>query len=306
MPEEAAVATPETPAPPEDNSNGGAPQDPGLLANPPSDAENPPASTPPAGEPTQTDGIPVTPGEKPAHIAEQFWDADKGAVKVDVLGESYNSLRNEMNKLRQEKGEPNGKPLENAEDFLKDWTPPHRSSPREGQKEGDELNKFGDLQPDDPVFVAMSQAAKNSNMSKGQFDDFMQGAMEHLHPLLKDPFNPQKELESLGEGGEKMVQVNSTWIERLQRNGILNEDQHRLMLSFGATALGVEVVNALRLNSGEKPIPVNASVNTGVKTQAEAQAMLNDDRYRQDGPVGDAYRAEVDKAFAETFGTEKV
>jgi len=208
-----------------------------------------------------------------------------------------------MNKLRQEKG--GEKAPENAEEFLKDWVPPHRSRPGEGEKEGAELNKFGDLQPDDPVFVAMSKAAKSANMSKGQFDDFMQDALEHIHPLLKEPFNPEQELGKLGEGGDKMVQVNSSWIQRLQKNGVLNEDQHRLMLSFGATALGVEVVNALRLNSGEKPIPINTSVNSGVKTANEAQAMLADPRYNEDSPAGDAYRAEVDKVFAEVHGTEK-
>ena len=79
-------------------------------------------------------------------------------------------------------------------------------------------------------------------------------------------------------------------------------------LGFGSTALGVQLTNKLRLNSGEKPIPgkLNGNANKGRKTPDECQAMMDDERYRADGAAGDAFRAEVDKAFAETFGTEKV
>ena len=60
------------------------------------------------------------------------------------------------------------------------------------------------------------------------------------------------------------------------------------------------------MGSGEKPIPgkLNGNANTGRKTPDECQAMMDDERYGQEGAAGDAYRAEVDKAFAQTFGTD--
>jgi len=288
-------------AAPEDNPKGNSPeanQAPGLLAN--ADKKD--------VEPAPTDKTPAAPdepgeiGERPEYIAEQFWDAEKGIAKVETLANSYNNIRKELNKLNQEKG--NGAP-ENVEDYLKDYKPPHRARPAEGQKDGDELDRYGELDVKDPVFIAISKFAKNGNMSKEQFENGMQVLLEELHPMLPEVFNPEKEKAILGESAEHMIDTNRDWLDTLARNGVVNEDEFNLMLGFGSTALGVQLTNKLRLNSGEKPIPVNLNggTNKGRKTPDECQAMIADDRYHADGPVGDAFRAEVDKAFAETYGT---
>lgn len=239
--------------------------------------------------------------ERPKDIGEQFWDPVKGEVRAEMLAKSYNEVRKQNNKLLQEKGDA---APENAEDYLKDYKPPHRARPGEGEKEGSELGRFGNIDAEDPMVVVMSKAAKNARLSKGQFDDFMQDVMEGIHPLLPEPFNAEKEMGLLGEGGEALVKANKSWVDRLASRGVLNENQYNLMLKFGSTAEGVLLTNALRIENGEKPIPVNASVATGKKTEAECAAMLADPRYNQDGPAGDTYRDEVDKEFALTHGTD--
>lgn len=272
-------------------------QAPGLLADAgKKDGDKTPDTNTP-------DPAPGSIAERPEYIAEQFWDKEKGVLKDEALATSYNDLRKEFNKLNQEKG--TGAP-EKAEDYLTDYQPPHRSRPADGQKEGDVLDRYGELDAGDPVFIAISKFAKNGNMSKEQFDGGMQTLMEELHVILPEPFNAEKEKEVLGEGAENMIDTNRNWIDTLARNGVINEDEFNLLLGFGGTALGVQLTNKLRLNSGEKPIPVNLNggANKGRKTPDECQAMMADERYHADGPVGDAFRAEVDKAFAETFGTD--
>ncbi len=273
----------------------------GLLADA---GSTDPASTTENADPGTTPE-PGAIGERPAYIAEQFWDAEKGTLKDEALATSYNDLRKEYNKLSQEKG---GKAPEKAEDYLVDYKPPHRSRPSDGQKDGDPLDRYGDLDPQDPVFVAMANFAKKGNMSPADFTDGMQELMETLHPILPEVFNPEKEKGILGEGAEHMIKTNRDWIDTLARNGVVNEDEYSLLLGFGATALGVQLTNKLRLNSGEKPIPgkLNGDANKGRKTPDECQAMMADERYHAEGAAGDAFRAEVDKAFAETFGTDPV
>jgi len=284
----------------EDDSNGDSPkteQDPGLLAN----AGNKDGDKTPDTE--NTDPAPGSIAERPDYIPEQFWDPATGTLKDEALANSYKEIRNQNNKLMQDKGE---KAPEKAEDYLTDYQPPHRSRPADGQKEGDVLDRYGELDVGDPVFIAISKFAKNGNMSKEQFDGGMQTLMEELHVILPEPFNAEKEKEILGESAENMIDTNRGWIDTLVRNGVINEDEFNLLLGFGATALGVQLTNKLRLNSGEKPIPVNLNggANKGRKTPAECQAMMADERYSADGPAGDAFRAEVDKAFAETYGTD--
>lgn len=271
----------------------------GLLAN---------ANTEDNGNSSQENqnddkAAPAGVAERPDYIAEQFWNIETGEAKVEDLSKSYNNLRNEYNKLQQ------GKPqegLEKAEDYLQDFAPPVRFRPKEGEKEGELLERYGDLDPSDPVFLAVAKFAKKGNMSKDQFGEGMQELLEDLHSVLPEPFDAEKEKAILGEAGEIMIDTNRKWIDALVKNGVINEDEYNLLLGFGGSALGVQLTNKLRLNSGEKPIPtnLNGNANTGRKTPAECQAMMADERYSQEGPVGDAYRAEVDKAFAETYGTD--
>lgn len=293
-----ATGAPDNATPTPDGTN--ADPSKGLLAG--AGNETAPDFTP---EPAQTADPSKAPSsvERPSDIGEQFWDPIKGEVKAESLAKAYNDSRKQNNKLLQQLDGKGAAP-ENAEDYLKDYRPPARARATGEQKEGDPLDRFGDLDAQDPVIVAMSKAAKNANLSKGQFDDFMQDVMEDIHNILPEPFNAEKEMTALGENGKHLVETNKAWIDRLASKGVLNENQYNLMLKFGATAEGVLLTNALRMDNGEKPIPVNASVETGRKTPDECAAMLNDERYNQDGPAGDAYRDEVSKQFALTHGTD--
>lgn len=308
---ESEAAVIETPAPEETGGNGNASQstsDNGQVDNSSGLLEGGASETAPdfTQDPAQVADPSKTPSsvKRPDDVGEQFWDPVKGEVRVDSLTKAYNDGRKQNNKLLQQL-DGKGIAPENAEDYLKDYSPPHRSRPSGDQKEGDPLDRFGNLGASDPMIVAMSKAAKNANLSKGQFDDFVQDVLEVINPLLPEPFSAEKEMGMLGENGKDIVNTNKAWIDRLASRGVLNENQYNLMLKFGATAEGVLLTNALRIDNGEKPIPVNASVATGKKTPDECAAMMADPRYNQDGPVGDAYRAEIDKEFALTYGTEK-
>lgn len=284
------------PAPP-------APAVPGLMGQQAAGEPAPPAEPvhPAEGDPKPQE--PARPGERPEYVPEQFWNVEKKEVDLEAFAKSYADVRNQNNKLLQDGP---GKPLETAEEYLKDFVPPTRGRAGANGEEGSPLDRFEEgLDAGDPAFQAAAKSAKEAQLSKKQFDDFIFAFMENSNALLPEPLNVEKEMEKLGEGGMAMVQTNVNWVNSLKSNGILNEDQHKLLYEFGSTALGVELVNALRTNSGEKPIPVNASVNAGAKTLAECQAMVADDRYREEGPVGDAYRAEVDAAFAKTVGTAR-
>ena len=257
---------------------------------------HPAEGDPPPDEPAPT-------GERPDFVPEQFWDIEKKEVDLEKFSKSYADIRNQNNKLIQDGG---GTPLQNPEDYLKDFTPPTKGRPGVGGEEGMPLDRFAEgLDAQDPAFLCAAKAAKQAMLSKKQFDEFVISYMEESNALLPEPINVEEELKKLGDGGEMMVQTNVNWVNGLKRNGVINEDQYKLLFDFGSTAIGVELVNALRTNSGEKPIPLGGSVNSGAKTPAECQAMVADERYKLDGAAGDAFRAEVEAEFIKTYGTAK-
>lgn len=302
---QAPVETPMEGAPPLDPTavvEDAVPSNKGNLMEQAAVGEEAPPAEPPAHPHDTAPPPPATiePGVRPDFIMEQHWNKETGEVNLEALAKSYADSRKENNKLQQN---IEGKPLETPEEYLKDFVPPSRGRGSDGQ-EGSPLDRFAEgLDAEDPAFVAASKAAKNANLSKKQFDEFVFSFMEATNDLLPEPINPQDELEKLGEGGQSLVNHNAKWINGLRSTGVLNQDQYDLLLDFGGSALGVELVNALRMNSGEKPIPINSSVNNGAKTPDECSAMLADERYQADGPVGDAYRAEVEAEFAKTHGT---
>jgi len=206
----------------------------GLLADAKKPDEKPASETTDKTDPEKTPAVEIA--ERPPEIDEQFWDTEKGVVKGTILGKSYKDLRTEFNKLQQEKGV---KAPEKAEDYLTEYKPPHRMRPTGEQKEGDPLERYGELKADDPVFIAMSKAAKTADLSQGQFNDLMQVAMEELHPILPELFNAEKEKALLGDGAENIINTNRDWIDTLARNGVVNEDEFKLLLAFGGTGLSV-------------------------------------------------------------------
>lgn len=239
-------------------------------------------------------------GERPESIPEQFWDKDKGEIKSESLAKSYSDLRKQFNKLQKDKGKSE-KALETAEEYLEDFEVPKEIETEDGVKS---LDRIRDLPNDDPVVVSFSKAAKKYNLSKEQFAGIVTDVLAGANDLMPEPYNREAEIEALG-GEEKAIPVirtNQNYLLHLHKNGVLNEDQYKYALDFGATAIGVETLNKLRVNAGEKPIPTGASVNTGAKTPDECAAMMSDPRYNEEGPGGDAYRAEVEAEFRKTYG----
>lgn len=263
-----------------------------LEGQPPAEPPKHPAEGQPPAEPPK-------PGERPEFLPEQFWDTEKKTPKLEEMSKSYNEIRKAHNQLLNDGP---GKPLEKAEDYLKDFTPPTKGIPEKEGEEGPDLDRFGDLKSDDPAFKAVAAGAKAANLSKEQFDKFMPAVMQAMNGYLPEPLDVEKEMAKLGDNGPTMVKTNVDWANALKNNGVINEDEHDLLFQFGSTSLGVQLCDKLRVNSGEKPIPLTPSVNTGVKTPDECRAMQADPRYTEDGPAGDAYRAEVDYEFKRTFG----
>jgi hypothetical protein len=237
---------------------------------------------------------------RPEGIPEKFWDNKKGEIRSEALAKSYDDLRKEFNKLKGGKGKDPKAP-ENAEDYLAEFETPKEIETEDGVKA---LDRVRDIPSDDPALIAFSESAKKYGLSKEQFNGIIMDVLAGANDQLPEPFDREAEMSALG-GEEKalpFIKTNQNYLLHLHKNGVLNEGEYKYALAFGTTAVGVQTLNKLRINSGEKPIPVGATATTGAKTPDECAAMLANPLYNEDTPAGEAYRAKVEAEFKRTHG----
>ena len=218
--------------------------------------------------------------ERPGHVPEQFWDKDKGEVRLAALTKSYEDLRKEANRLREDKGK--GAALETAEAYLEGFTLSTTRGEGDDIQNLDRVRKFN---TDDPALLTFAKVAKK----------------------LPPPIDLDSEREKLGgkETAAVKIGTNKRWLKNLQTSGEINEAELGRGIAFCADALGVQLIDKLRTMTGEAPIPLRGGiVPDGAKSKAELEAMIADPLYRDPGAKGEAYRVTVDEEYAKSVGTD--
>lgn len=239
---------------------------------------------------------------RPENVQEQFWDKDKGEVRVDALAKSYENLRKETNRLREEKGRGEG--LETAEAYLEDFT--LKTTRGEGDDE-ETLDRVRKFDKNDPALLAFAEVAKDLGLSRSDFDKGLTGFLFKINSMLPPPIDLDAEREKLGGKDEAAIKIgtNKRWLKSLQSSGELNEAELGRGIALCSDALGVQLMDKLRTMAGEKPIPLGGGITPdGAKSMAELQAMQADPLYKDPGAKGDAYRKTVEAEYAKSVGTE--
>lgn len=235
-------------------------------------------------------------GARPDYIPEQFWDAEKGSARVDAMAKSWADTRKALNEATKAS---RGKAPETPDGYLDDWTVPREMG------EGDDarkLERIKEISADDPALAAMAQAAHKHGLTDKQFRGMLTDVLYSVDGMMPEPFDLEREIEALGTASREealhLIGQNRDWLTRLHDQGVLGGDHFEFAKQFASSAIGLQTLNLLREQSGGKPIPVNTlSVNQGRKTEAELVSMMNDPRYHDGGPVGDAFRADVEKGY---------
>tara|TARA_Y100000310_G_scaffold291453_1_gene319417 strand:+ start:6595 stop:7548 length:954 start_codon:yes stop_codon:yes gene_type:complete len=239
--------------------------------------------------------------ERPEHVPEQFWDKDKGEVRIEALTKSYEDLRKEANRLREDKGK--GAALETPEAYLEGFT---LSTTRGEGDEAQTLDRVRKFNADDPALLAFAKVAKKLGLSKDEFDTGLTDFLFDINAMLPAPIDLDSEREKLGgkETAAVTIGTNKRWLKNLQTSGEINEAELGRGIALCSDALGVQLIDKLRTMTGEAPIPLRGGiVPDGAKSKAELEAMIADPLYRDPGAKGDAYREKVDEEYKKSVGT---
>jgi len=233
----------------------------GADATAPQNANAHPATQAPKPD----DGKP----QRPADVAEEFWDAEKGVVRVAELARSQRDLR-----TRIARGEH--KPPASADGYT--------------------LPVVEGVDPalvpaDDPLWKGVREAAHARGIPQGDLEaiaaPFLKIASEALKnakPAAPDPAATeaayQQEITKLGPNGQAVVASVGTWLNGLVARGTLTADELADLRAV-STANGVRALVKLREMVGGPPIPLDA-VSDGAMSQAEAERLLTEGHAKND------------------------
>lgn len=206
---------------------------------------------------------------KPADLPDQFWNGEKGEIRVDALAKSWRDLRAQVSKGPE-------KPPENADAY---------QLPKvEGLPDGFIGGK------DDTLWLTVRQAAHKAGVSQRQLEALAAPFLSAVAEQMKaaDPQQSEedrrqaaeKEIGTLGPNGRQLVADVGGWLRGMVSTGRFTQDE-ALALRGVSTAAGVRALAKLRELTGEKPIPTDA-MQADQATQADLQRMLTESYAKND------------------------
>lgn len=204
------------------------------------------------------------------NVPEKFWDKEgdklnEGAVLKSALeaGKEVRKLQNELTEAK--KGVPSGVDKEVPEDadgYLGDGKGDDAFIKDGHLQLGEDAKNLQPIPIDDPVVKLFAEVAKEEGFSKDRFERIVSKVLvgvDDAVPVL----DLEAEGEKFGPNAKAVAGANKTWADNQLESGALSQAEHVHLLNMGQTAVGLSVVNKLRIASGGKSIPVSASGVTG-------------------------------------------
>lgn len=252
--------------------------------------------------------------QRPEGLADQFWDAEKGEVRIDALHKAFTDTKAAHDKLLNEQGEKGGVP-EKAEGYFDTdlVTDEHFRLP-----EG-ELAKTKDIYPDgvpldDPLLSGMAEVAHKAGLTKAQFLDMAGGFFLAAEQAMPEALDVEAEVKLLGDNGKDRVDAYVSWVDRMSQKGDgeddrakpFNETDRANLIAFGTTASEIqtlEKVMALVAGDGNNPAIINqGSIGEGLPTYEEWYAQIPSQETLGRAPT-DADWQKWSRQGEELFGT---
>jgi hypothetical protein len=219
-------------------------------------------------QPQENDDEPL---ERPDWWPENFWKKDDSAPDLEGIAKSWMDLRKQIS---QGKHKP----------------------PADGKYD---TSAFGDTPEDDPIRSHVMSWAQEYGVSQAALDSLvgqvvaMQGDQQQQVKM-----SIEQEKRALGPNADVMIKSATDWASGLVRKGIFSKDDFEEFKYAAGTANGLKMMLKLRESYENIKIPVNSAPVDGAASKDELYAMVADPKYQSDP----AYRAKVEKMFAQHFG----
>lgn len=201
------------------------------------------------------------------NVPEKFWDKEAnklngGAVLKAALdaGKTVRQLQNELTEAK--KGVPSGVDKEVPKDvdgYLDDGKGDDAFIKDGHLQLGDDVKNLRPIPVNDPVVKLFAEVAKEEGFSKERFERIVSRVLVGVDdnvPESQKPLDLEAEGEKFGSNAKAVAGTNKTWADNMLESGAISQAEHVHLLNMGQTAVGLSVVNKLRIAAGGKTIPV--------------------------------------------------
>lgn len=233
----------------------------GLLADLEDDEPPPDDKTkvPPKDEPPKVFKTKI--GEADYDVPAQFWDAKandgKGAINQAALLKSFNDTKAAHDRLAtQIKNGVVGTMPEKAADYLT------ADVLKDGVfKRPDGVVKLSDIKADEPALVKWTEIAHKHKLTAEQFHGIISDTMILADGFSDEPYDADKEMAKLGgaDVAKPAMRTIKSWLGGLHQAEALTAEEYAFAVAIGKTAVGVQTLNKLRAQTGQKIIPLNTT-----------------------------------------------
>lgn len=209
--------------------------------------------------------------EKPDWLPENFWKSDDAEADYEAMAKSWSDLRKQISQGKHK-------------------------APKDGNYD---LSAFGNTPEDDPVREHVVGWAKEYGVSQAALDKLVSQVVDMNQTQAQNySANLEQERKSLGPNADARINGMVKWASGLVQKGIWGKDDFEEFKVMGGTAKGLSALEKIR-SSYEGRIPIESAPVEGAPSKDELYQMVGDPRYQTDP----AYRAKVEKAFAQNFSS---
>lgn len=254
--------------------------------------------------------------QRPEHVPEKFWDAEKGEIRVDGMAKSYAELERRMGLKAEElqgvieddavqeklaeklkaAGIEGDVDLETAAALTaKMKARPESAAAYEIELPKDTLPEGLEFQADEdnPLMQHWRETAFANGLSK---DEFNAGVAAYAKALVAEMPDPDTELKALGTRGVERVNAVRQFVDKHVQDPALRD----AAAAFADTAAGVQVFEALA--AANVPTKIDSGDNDARNadkppTPGELSAMVADPRYWSDTEYHNRVSALYAKAY---------
>lgn len=252
-------------------------------------------------------------GTEKLNVPDKFWDKDgdklnEGAVLKTALeaGKELRTLKNQLAEAKKDgPGDVDKTVPETVEAYLENSKDEESPFIKDGMVQlGPDAKNITEVPIDDPVIKLFAEVAKEEGMSQERFERIVKKVLAGVDanvPEENKPLDLEAEAEKFGPNARAVAGSNKAWAATLLDNGEISSAEHVHLTNMGKTAVGLSVVNKLRIQGGGKAIPLGNTGGVGGELPSKAEWQASMPNHRTD-PV--AYE-KWSKQGEEIWGTGK-